>query len=270
MLIAKKNNNGFTLIELAMVIVIIGLIIGGVLTGRDLVRAAELRSIIRESEAYKSSVNTFKTKYNNAIPGDMINATDYFGIKADCSDRTEFSKTCNGNGNGKIDSAASTVTIGNESFLFWQHLAMAGLIGASLNGVEGTIGSLDVDSGINTPYSKISDASWATINQDYSSGGLTMHFRINFKNFLSIGKNVSGGWNSLAILTPSENYNIDQKIDDGKPATGRFIARYWSIVNSTTHTSTSCTNAATDTDFTADYNLTNTTISCVPQFNDVF
>src|ERR1019366_6843373 len=67
---------GFTLIEMSIVLVIIGLIVGSVLVGRDLIRAAELRSVISEVEKYKTAVMTFKGKYD-CLPGDCANATTF-------------------------------------------------------------------------------------------------------------------------------------------------------------------------------------------------
>src|ERR1700746_416796 len=61
---------GFTLIELSIVLVIIGLIVGGVLVGQDLIRAAEVRATISQIEKYNTAVNTFRGKYN-ALPGDL-------------------------------------------------------------------------------------------------------------------------------------------------------------------------------------------------------
>ena len=71
---------GFTLIELSIVLVIIGLIVGGVLTGQDLIRAAEIRATIGQYEKYNTAVNTFRTKYNG-IPGDLLAASSTsFGL----------------------------------------------------------------------------------------------------------------------------------------------------------------------------------------------
>src|ERR1700710_2201298 len=64
------ENQGFTLIELSIVLVIIGLIVGGVLVGQDLIKAAATRAQISQIEKYNQAVNTFKTKYNG-IPGDL-------------------------------------------------------------------------------------------------------------------------------------------------------------------------------------------------------
>ena len=59
----SHKSAGFTLIELSIVLVIIGLIIGGVLVGRDLIAAAQVRAQISQIEKYQTAVNTFRGKY---------------------------------------------------------------------------------------------------------------------------------------------------------------------------------------------------------------
>src|SRR5271166_3486100 len=67
----NPKEKGFTLIELSIVLVIIGLIVGAILVGRDMIKAAEIRSTISQEEKYQASVNTFRLKYA-ALPGDML------------------------------------------------------------------------------------------------------------------------------------------------------------------------------------------------------
>lgn len=83
------SRSGFSLVELSIVLVILGLLTGGVLGGRALIRAAELRAITQEKEAFVTAVNTFRAKYN-ALPGDMRNATQFWGR----ADTGAFSGQC--------------------------------------------------------------------------------------------------------------------------------------------------------------------------------
>ncbi|MBN9993879.1 prepilin-type N-terminal cleavage/methylation domain-containing protein, partial [Listeria monocytogenes] len=70
---------GFSLIELSIVLVILGLLTGGILAGQSLIRAAELRSVGEEYQKNRTAVATFRDKYF-AIPGDMTNATSFWGL----------------------------------------------------------------------------------------------------------------------------------------------------------------------------------------------
>ena len=72
---------GFTLLEVAVVLVIIGLIMAGVTIGTNLVRAAELRKMSSDSERYIIAVRQFSEQYH-ALPGDMDNATSIWGARA--------------------------------------------------------------------------------------------------------------------------------------------------------------------------------------------
>lgn len=221
---------GFTLIELSIVIVIIGLIAGGLTVGQDLIRATELNSLIREVNQYKTAINTFNLKYNY-LPGDMPNATDYWGnadtggAGGECSNpRSDVginTETCNGDGNGQIGIWWTAHNAHNESFRAWQHLANAELISGSFSGIEGSFGHLDAIIGENVPSSKINGAGFSivylgniTTSMDYFEG--------KWSNVLVFGStrentNIHTG---LPSLTPEAANSIDTKMDDGRPGYG--------------------------------------------------
>ena len=117
------QKQGFSLVELSIVLVILGLLTGGILTGQSLIRAAELRSVTTEFQKYQTAAMTFRDRYF-ALPGDMRNATDFWGAMTNCgaaSPAGTGTQTCNGNGNGSIDTATASGRTG-ENFGFWRQL----------------------------------------------------------------------------------------------------------------------------------------------------
>src|SRR4051812_29331815 len=93
-----RNIQGFTLVELSIVLVIIGLIVGAILVGRDLIHASELRSQISQIEKFDTAVHAFQLKYGG-IPGDLPAASaSAFGFAA------RSGAVGHGDGNGIIES----------------------------------------------------------------------------------------------------------------------------------------------------------------------
>ncbi len=217
---------GFTLLELSIVLVIIGLIIGGITVGADMIRSAELNSVVSDINKYKTVVNTFRLKYN-ALPGDMKNATAYWGIAGGtgsdntCFDTTSTNiQTCNGNGDGKISGTGF-----NEPFRAWQHMANAELLSGSFTG-RGTNGNASsgnqygYEAGINAPSSKISSATWQLAYRSEGSTGNGTYYPYTAGNLLLFGMESAGANVTVPVLTTQDMQTIDTKIDDGKPAFG--------------------------------------------------
>ena len=118
---------GFTLIELSIVLVIIGLVIGGVFVGRDLIEASVIRSQLTQIEQLKSAVNTFRVKYKY-LPGDLTSAA-----ASEIGATPRSGALEQGDGNGIIGACGygSVWALGCESALFWSDLSFAGLIPGS-------------------------------------------------------------------------------------------------------------------------------------------
>jgi prepilin-type N-terminal cleavage/methylation domain-containing protein len=210
------QTTGFTLIEMSIVLVIIGLIVGGVLAGRELVRSAELKSVITDINSFTSAIHTFRDKYS-AIPGDMPNATTYWGTDASCPNTPANSvpkkATCNGNGDGTIGPWPTAQTY--EIPRTWQHLANAGLIAGSYTGVSAPAGG--VIPGLNGPASRISGAGYSI---EYNANfGLTEFMPIQ-AHVIYFGATVVGDNTEGPAISPADAYAIDSKMDDGMPATG--------------------------------------------------
>lgn len=123
----KRNQSGFTLIEIAIVLVIIGLLLGGVLKGQELINSAKVKNLATDFRNIPVFIYGYQDKFR-AVPGDDQNAATHVTGAQSCGAVGTATATCNpGNGliEGPWDSNDFTGTV--ESQLFWQHVRMAGL-----------------------------------------------------------------------------------------------------------------------------------------------
>lgn len=235
----------FSLVELSIVLVILGLLTGGILAGQSLIRASELRAISTEYNNYITTFRSFRDKYM-ALPGDIKNAHLFWGARdggdgygSDCRSEVNSSGTCSGNGNGQIigydgvDPDASSYTY--ENYLLWDHLARAGLVTGTYTGnpatragntvcVDAANGSIP---GCNAPRSKFGSSNMWQINR---VGNVVSHpylFDGTYGHALTLTR--GPGWNNFIdhVMRPDELLSLDTKMDDGKPGTGKLIGARW-------------------------------------------
>jgi prepilin-type N-terminal cleavage/methylation domain-containing protein len=242
------NQSGFSLVELSIVLVILGLLTGGILTGQSLIRAAELRAITTEFANIQTAIRTFQGKYF-ALPGDMNNAEAFWGTMATgtCPNATAGTGTQTCNGNGQI-TAGATASQSGEPFTFWQQLANAGLIEGSYTGIAGPNTSKPGRGSVigeNVPASKMSGVGYYV---EYQTGG---SYGIANVNYVYVGTSPEGQPTWSPFLKPEEAWGIDKKVDDGRPGFGRMI---------TSSSEVNCVTSATAA--MAEYRLKNTTESC--------
>jgi prepilin-type N-terminal cleavage/methylation domain-containing protein len=115
-----KKQNGFTLVEIAIVLVIVGLLIGGVLKGQEMITNAKLKRIESDNAGIAAAMFSYQDRYTQ-LPGDDSDAHDRFDLYSS-------STADSGNGDGVIEGPWSPTTATQETALFWKHLRAAGLV----------------------------------------------------------------------------------------------------------------------------------------------
>jgi prepilin-type N-terminal cleavage/methylation domain-containing protein len=183
------RQSGFSLLEIAIVLVILGLMIGGVLKGQELMTGARVRYLIRQQDDLKIAYFAFFDRYR-ALPGDYAGAA---GVIPDLS-----TAACNGgkgNGNGRIE------TTDSENILVWEHLSKAGFL--------------------NTKYTCANSVSPSTTPINPYGQALEIVFDGNYAGTAVVPRhNLKTG-----ARVPSDIlHEIDWKTDDGDPLRGSFRA----------------------------------------------
>lgn len=203
------HQNGFTLVELAIALMVIGLLIGGVLKGQELIENARMTQTIRDLQGYNTATLIFNNTYN-ALPGDfkkpqrIPNCTSAYCLIA-------------GDGNRKIGDYSDW---GNENKTYWLHLGQAGMIS-----------SVDLDATWSSPESLDT-----TVFPETKLGGHTYIYNVHINagnaaypqgvkgNYYYLGEYNTGTSNMEGAFKLATLANLDSKIDDGKPRSGDIMA----------------------------------------------
>lgn len=201
---------GFSLVELSIVLVILGLLVGGVMVGQSLIRASELRSVGTSAERYKTAIYAFRDKYMG-LPGDFDKAESFWGTWSTSGTAASVAGAKNGNNDRAYGVTADRQY---ERAQFWRHLAFAGLIEGSYAGsyAEPT---MVWEPGTNVPALKIGGR--AGVNSVTSASASKVYGTMG--DYLIMQGNTS----PYHILTPTEAWNIDAKGDDGNPSQGGIM-----------------------------------------------
>lgn len=231
---SKFSSKAFSLAEMALVIVIIGILVAAIVGGKELIAQAKIKKVASEYTVLNQVVQSFRSMYDN-MPGDLPNAYDYYGD--DCDTLASY---CNGDGDGMIEGVTSLSETApyhndNESMRVFQHLYLAELIIGSFTGVGYDSGD-DSSCGDEIKLSIGDNACSRTRNinvypTSYSNSGYYfLYYDNNLGHVIQLGDTNStnndtvNGPNNDAILVPRFAYKIDKKFDDGVPNSGLTTA----------------------------------------------
>ena len=212
----KKQQVGFTLIELAIVLVIIGLLLGGVLKGQELINSAKVKNMATDFKNIQVYIYGYQDKYK-ALPGD-----DKFADKnnADATLAAPASSIGNGVINGAYNSTAPT----DESALFWQHVRLAGLAAGPTNTSDDKYYPINADGGrigiqSVSGFTKITGPTAMTGAFVICSEGILGKFATQLDTTLDDGETSTGSVRAIADGTTG-NALTTADINDATPTPG--------------------------------------------------
>lgn len=223
----KAAQSAFTLIELSITLIIIGLIVSGILVGRDLIFAAEVRQQVSQIEKFNTATHTFKLKYD-CLPGDCPTAENLgLGVSGNPG--------ANGDGNGVFDiSAAGTMFDSPETVNFWYHLYKANLIGDVVPGYQ----HFDSRPGTFTPPLKMRSSATTTFFANPKGGVTILPLNVDdaafggvqLETLFDMDSKIRTVWwlstvygygvGAPGVFAPRDAYALDSKMDDGLPRSG--------------------------------------------------
>jgi prepilin-type N-terminal cleavage/methylation domain-containing protein len=206
----QHDKNGFTLIELSIVLVIIALLVGGILVGQELIKVAQVRATISQIREFDMAANTFRNKYN-CLPGDCVRATTY-GFAENC---TNLGAMCGNGAIGGYDPVmGGSAHHTQENLDFWEQLSSARMISQNFPGFN--IALVNAVPGTDFPAVKMNPGAGLWVQAPGQIDITVAPNQFWITAFVTIASQGTRG-----ILLPMDNYLIDSKIDDGLPSTGK-------------------------------------------------
>ena len=222
---SKKSSrkSAFTLIELSIVLIIIGLLVAGVTGGASLIRSAQLRGVMSEARGYNVAVNAFRVQYDN-LPGDYgTEIAAPVGLAGAVNSGL-------GNQDGRIQYMMGEAELGRgsarEGIIAWLHLINSGNIDdrVAINVPVGVVNNTRIPVqvvGQNIPDSKIEGLGWVFAN---TAGGNVLVATGNIPEMFSNASVKNQQFVATGALTPTDALSIDTKLDDGAANTGKVRA----------------------------------------------
>ncbi len=191
-----RDTSGFSILEMTIVLVIVGMLIGLALKGQDLLASVQLKDAQQDLRAFETAFATFRERYQ-ALPGDFASASRRLPAR-------DGIPIVNGNGNGRIETPA-------EQVQFWQHLALSGVVKKIRieQNARARIGET-------LPAARIGGGYTVVEEKVYASRRLWIRLAATAEPRLD---------DASGVLTPAAAYQVDNELDDGNPKTGKIVAQ---------------------------------------------
>ncbi len=196
----KFNQSGFAMLEVSFVLVMVTLILGGVWKGQELINIAMVKDLESDFKNIPSFIYSYQDKYK-AVPGDDLDVVNHVGgiLAATPSGLRD---------NGVIDGNWNSTTVTDESFLFWQHVRLAGLTSGSTTITAPAYLPVNAAGGVIGVQGGTAIASNSPIN-----GGLGQNHPIR-GTYIMCSAGILGKYAKV----------LDLNLDDGNTATGSMMA----------------------------------------------
>ena len=214
----KKSRSAFSLIELSVVLIVIGLLIAGITGGASLIRGSELRAVSAEARGYAVAVRAFHTQYN-ALPGDFNKAV------------FDASKDQLGNNDGFIQYINSDSK--PEGLEAWKDLFAIGAIVddttyTNTTSAKITLANAQSVTDTDIPSSKLKNSGWVLDNWPHDNQNAVLLINKTTATSAATGmlkddSTASAGFSGT--ISPADAFSIDEKLDDGLPVLGEIRAQ---------------------------------------------
>lgn len=203
----KNDNNhhkniAFSLLEMSIVLLIVSILLVVILGAQDMIKGTAMRNIVKEVSNIHIAINNFHDAYN-VVPGDTDIVYKYW--TADCAS----SSFCNGDADNILEAY-------KESHLAWFHLSLAKLFKGTFTGL-GDGDTQTQTAGVNVPKSSLFNGQYTILHYHWPE--------FPDEHMIILGAKVSGNIGYGTLLDANTAFELDTKLDDGKPSQGIVYGR---------------------------------------------
>jgi prepilin-type N-terminal cleavage/methylation domain-containing protein len=209
----RRQQSGFTLVEIAIVLVIIGLLLGGILKGQELINSARVKNLANDFRTIPTYIYAYQDKFR-ALPGDDAQVVAHVA-------GSTLATTGGTIGNGVIDGHWNSITATDESFLFWQHVRLANLAAGPTSVGDATYrptNALGGTIGIASNSALTAQIAGMTGTYQVCSRGVLGKFAIQLDVQMDDGQPCTGSLRAIPDVGTGTTVGVTPAVSPGAPA----------------------------------------------------